>query len=203
MRSARRVGAVIPASTGRQIRTQLRVIEALRRYSEVRDLLVEAGFPGELRSEPADGEAANPPSVLQVAVWNEFGTRTAPARPFMRQTLTRHATVLRNELARALLEYGRQRGPSVDRIGARLGVMLRGAIQETIRGGDFRDNADLTKMIKGSRPRKTFREAIAALAAGEPVPGGTRPLIDTGQMRQSVRWRVRLAGRVLGSGGAR
>ena len=185
------------------IRTPDRVIEALRRLSEVQGLTVEAGFPGELRQVPAQGDdSGTPPSVLQVAAWQEFGTGTAPPRPFLRETLTRHRVALRGALAEGLRAYGSLRSP-LDPIAARLGVMLRGAVQETIRGGAFADNADVTKMIKGSRPRKTFKEALAALADGEPVPSGTRPLIDTGQMRQSVRWRVRLAGRTISSGGAR
>jgi len=181
----------------------LRVIEALRRYSEVRGLVVEAGFPGELRDVKAKGDdGPSPPSVLEVATWNEFGTTTAPPRPFMRQTVTRHRVTLRSQLAQAIRDYGVSRTP-IERVAARLGVVLRGAIQETITAGKFEDNADLTKMIKGSRPRKTFKEAISALAAGEPVPSGTRPLIDTGQIRQSVRWRARLAGRDIGASGGR
>jgi hypothetical protein len=197
------MGALKAATGAALVRTPLRVVEALRRYSEVQGLVVEAGFPGELRDVKAKGDdGPNPPSVLQVATWNEYGTATAPPRPFMRQTITRHQRTLRDALGRAVYDYGRQRGSQgLDRIAARLGVMLRGAIQETIVAGDFVPNADLTKMIKGSRPRKTFREALAALRAGEPVPEGTRPLIDTGQMRQSVRWRARLAGRVIAQAG--
>jgi len=198
------IKAGIKAATGAAlVRTPQRVIESVRRYSEVQGLVVEAGFPGELRDVAAKGDdGPNPPSVLQVATWNEYGTDRAPPRPFMRQTITRHQRTLREALARAVRDYGGQRGSrQIDRIAARLGVMLRGAIQETIVGGDFQTNADLTKMIKGSRPRKTYLEAVAALRAGEPVPQGTRPLIDTGQMRQSVRWRARLAGRVIAESG--
>lgn len=160
----------------------LRVIEALRRYSEVRDFVVEAGFPGELREVASKGsDSDQPPSVLEVATKNEFGDgERVPARPFMRQTMTRHRATLRNELAIALRDYGNGRG-SLDKIAARVGVMLRGSIQETITYGTFVPNAPYTIAKKGS----------------------SKPLIDTGQMRQSVRWRARLARRSLGAGGAR
>jgi hypothetical protein len=118
--------------------------------------------------------------VLQVATWNEYGTATAPPRPFMRQTITRHQRTLREALGRAVYDYGRQRGPkNLERIAARVGVMLRGAIQETIVAGDFVPNAPYTIAMKKS----------------------SRPLIDTGQMRQSVRWRARLADRVIAQSG--
>jgi uncharacterized protein YjiS (DUF1127 family) len=160
----------------------LRVIEALRRYSEVRGLVVEAGFPGALGQVPSKGHEGEgpPPSVLQVAVWNEFGTETSPPRPFMRQTVTRHRVVLRSQLAQALRDYGVSRTP-IERVAARLGVVLRGAIQETITAGEYIPNAPYTIARKKS----------------------SRPLIDTGQMRQSVRWRARLAGREIGASGGR
>lgn len=182
------------------VKLPVKVYEALARYHSIGGMVVEAGFPGELRDVPAEGDDPQPPSVLQVAAWNEFGTKTAPPRPFMRQTMTRHRVVLRSSLAAAVYAHGNA-GTPIEAVAARLGVMLRGSVQETITAGTFKDNAPLTKMIKGSKPRKTFLQAIGALAAGEPVPGGTRPLIDTGQMRQSVRWRARLGSREIGTAG--
>ena len=198
------MGAIKSVTGEAIVRTPQRVIEAIRLYSELYGTMVEAGFPGELRDVKAEaGEKPSPPSVLQVATWNEYGTDTAPPRPFMRQAITRHKQVLSATMAKVVKGYANKREKNRDAMFVRIGVMLRGAIQETIRHGEFPDNADLTKMIKGSRPRKTFLEAVKALRAKdpEPVPQGTRPLIDTGQMRQSVRWRVRRAGRIVAESG--
>ncbi len=176
------IKAGIKAATGAAlVRTPQRVIESVRRYSEVQGLVVEAGFPGELRDVAAKGDdRSNPPSVLEVATRNEYGHERTPPRPFMRQTITRHQRTLREALARAVRDYGGQRGSrQIDRIAARLGVMLRGAIQETIVAGDFVPNAPYTIAMKKS----------------------SRPLIDTGQMRQSVRWRARLADRIIAQSG--
>lgn len=194
------MGSLVAAVTVAIKRTGDDVGALLERLRANASLSIEAGFTQD--TPPRQGEGGEP-SMLQVAAWNEFGTKTSPPRPFMRQTIPRHKADLRRWVRGALKAWVRAGGTEqgIARVGVEGGNRLRGAVQETITRGDFKPNADLTKMIKGSRPRKTFLEAVEALRRGDPVPGGTRPLIDTGQMRQGVRWQMVRGGRVTDRSG--
>ena len=116
--------------------------------------------------------------VAAVAAWLEFGTAgreprrggwggPIPERPYFRAALrTVRSDVL--ALVREELDADTLRVDSglADRIGA----MVAGAIQSSITDGDWKENSELTKKLKG--------------------PSKTKPLVDTGQLRQSVSWAV-------------
>lgn len=106
-------------------------------------------------------------TVAQVAAWNEYGTEHMPSRPFMRQTVKENESKINNfanaEAAKAVV--GSQNlGMSLERTG----MFIKSAIQNEITDGSFTPNAASTIRKKGS----------------------SKPLIDTGRMRQSVQYEI-------------
>ena len=134
---------------------------------------VYVGFPdssgAHKRKGPkkSKGEAQQAVSVAQVAAWNEFGTIHMPARPFMKQTVTEN----QDKVKELLWVAGQDVLNGVDTTVAlnKVGVVAKALMQEQIDSGSFAPNAPSTIRMKGS----------------------SHPLIDTGQMRQSVNYVVR------------
>lgn len=129
---------------------------------------VAVGFP--LGSKAASVTYPNGASVLQVAMWNEFGTRKIPARDFMGQA----AEVIKKDLngtMASLVKKAQQGKVSAREVYAKCALFGETAIKDTITNGNFAPNAPFTVEMKES----------------------DRPLIDTGQMRASVASVVRKA----------
>lgn len=118
---------------------------------------VKVGFP--------EGKADD--KIIDRAVWNEFGTKTIPPRPFMRFAMENGVGDFKREAkiqARRVLAGETTMNGALSRIG------LNGVdhIQESIKGLRSPANAQSTIEQKGS----------------------DNPLIDTGEMRQSVTFEV-------------
>lgn len=109
-------------------------------------------------------------SLAQVAAYNEFGSSDTPARPFMRQSFENHEAELRQ--ACAAVNNKILRGESAENAMKTLGAFAVGVVQMEIMDGDFEPNKPSTIKRKGS----------------------DRPLIDTGHMRQSVKYVVKERG---------
>ena len=120
--------------------------------------------------QAGDGSYANGADIVEIASYNEFGTSDIPARPFMKQSWENHEAELQAacEEANSVILNGGSAEEACNLIGA-VGV---GLIQEEIVSGGFAPNAPSTVRKKGS----------------------AQPLIDTGQMRQSIHYIVRGAG---------
>lgn len=104
-------------------------------------------------------------SVVDVAYWNEYGTSKMPSRPFIRQTFE----VYGNDIDQVSREYlGGIMSGRYDADGAlmRLGKWYKGVMQEVLRDGSYTPNAASTLAQKN----------------------GSKPLVDTGQLLQSIRW---------------
>lgn len=108
-------------------------------------------------------------SNILKAAYNEFGTGHIPERPFMRTAMrVNRAKYLRTmkKDAQVILAKG---GDGLLRASLdRLGAMAQGDIQHSITSGHWTPNAPSTIRAKGS----------------------SRPLIDTGEMRNSVTWAI-------------
>ena len=101
-------------------------------------------------------------SMVDVAAFNEFGTSTIPARPFFKQSYENHRDELQNICARAAKSV--ISGGPADKALDMIGAFTTGLVQEEILNGNFAPNAPSTIKRKGSDV----------------------PLIDTGEMRQSI-----------------
>jgi len=106
--------------------------------------------------------------VVARAIWNHYGTsRGIPSRPFllnaMRKNKKKYRTAMRTSAGKIL------RGEtSVGTVVRKLGVLAQGDIQDEITTLRTPKNADATVKAKGS----------------------SNPLIDTGEMRQAVTYKV-------------
>lgn len=82
--------------------------------------------------------------VAQVAFWNEFGTSTAPARPFFRGMVSADSPQWGEHLGNYLTssEFDARQALSL------MGVEIRDALSDSITGWPA-DNSELTQHIKG------------------------------------------------------
>ena len=118
--------------------------------------------------------------VTNVAAWNEFGTQRpngsvlAPERPFFRNAIpgikAGARSILKKGLDPTLMVVSRQ-------LAARVGVYGQGEVQQSITDLINPPNAPSTRQWKNER-------------VGKPASALTNPLIDTGQLRLSVTYRV-------------
>lgn len=106
-------------------------------------------------------------TIVKIAFWNEFGTKRIPKRPFMRQTYAKYIVPVSKIIMK---EYDYVlRGKSTARNSLnRVGEWYVGKMKYTITNGNFIANKPATIRRKKS----------------------SRPLIDTGEMRNSITKRV-------------
>lgn len=106
--------------------------------------------------------------IAMIAAYNEFGTDLVPSRPFMRNAWEKNEKEVNKRVKaewNAVLAKGKDPGLSL----AALGEWYQSKIQTELTTGEFEPNSDLTIKRKHS----------------------SRPLIDTGRMRQSIRYIVK------------
>lgn len=144
---------------------------------------------GYLEGATYDDEKHTP--VAQVAAWDEFGTATAPPRPFMRPTIAQHQDGWGKALGSAL----NQTDFDVDRALAGTGAIMASQIVDQIDATTSPANAPLTNLLKdrfpkGDYTRDDFLKAVHDLAAGAQAPLG-QPLNWSGRMRNSVSYEVK------------
>ena len=118
---------------------------------------VYVGFPAEFNENVEGSDNFNLASLGAVL---EFGNEHIPSRPFLRQTLAEN-----QEKYTALFVKLFESGVSIDQIYEQIALIAQGDVQQNIVNGKWTANAPSTIKRKKS----------------------SRPLIDTGKLRQSVR----------------
>lgn len=103
-------------------------------------------------------------SVAQVAFWNEFGTKWAPARPFFRTTINEKSPKWGDSLAYVL----KASGYDAKKAFTSMGQGIQGQIRQTIAHWAEPPNAKLTVEIKGF----------------------DKPLTDEGFLQQNIDYEV-------------
>ena len=126
---------------------------------------IDVGIPKE-ESGQKDGETIY---LADIANVNNFGSysRNIPARPFGTTTVTRYQEQIKKIIQvqmNDILEKNKDVKKGFDAIGA----VCAGYMKKNLTDGEWKANAQYTIDKKGS----------------------DQPLIDTGQMRQSITWRV-------------
>ncbi|MFT8720022.1 hypothetical protein [Acetobacter sp.] len=134
--------------------------------------------------------------VAQVAAWNEFGNKTAPPRPFMRNTIAHNKDKWPKMLAAAL----KASDFDVEKALGMCGEKMASQMREEIVAMDAPPNRPLTNLLKdrfptGDYTKDDFLKAVTDLEAGETGPAG-KPLVWSGQTLRSVTSEVK-----KGSGG--
>lgn len=108
--------------------------------------------------------------ICDVAAWNELGTVNMPSRPFLRKSVDENESKINNFLQSKKKEL--VRGVSAEQVLKEIGIFQKDLIQEKITEGSFAPNAESTIRQKGS----------------------SKPLIDSGRMRQSVNYVIQKKG---------
>lgn len=134
---------------------------------------VYVGVRGKDGNEKPPGSDA---TLVEIAAFNEFGTKTIPARPFLRSTADENKQRYGDALANAVGET--IDGKPVRLAFGKVGEMGVRDVQQKMRNLNTPPNAPSTIQKKGS----------------------SNPLIDKGHLRQSIDWEVRLRGKVVGEG---
>lgn len=115
-----------------------------------------------------------------------------PARPF----LVPGVKDAEDEIT-AKLKAGASKALSGDKGGAEVAMKAAGqiaeeAVKERFYSGDFAPLAKSTVQARARRGRKGAKEELASHAAGNaPNAENARPLIDTGALRDSIRYVIR------------
>lgn len=108
--------------------------------------------------------------ICDIAAWNELGTVHIPARPFLRQSVDDNLSKINSFLREKKNDL--VRGASAEQVLKEIGIFQKDLIQEKITDGSFAPNAPSTIKKKHS----------------------SKPLIDTGRMRQSVNYEIKAKG---------
>lgn len=131
---------------------------------ELADKEVRVGFQHGQATEE-DGT-----DICDVAMWNELGTENMPSRPFLRMSVDENESKIEEFLKGEVKDL--VNGADAEQILKEIGLFQKDLIQEKITEGSFAPNADSTIRRKGS----------------------SKPLIDTGRMRQSVNYVIQKKG---------
>lgn len=132
----------------------------MEELKELASLEVRIGFQHGIAQEE------NGADICDIAAWNELGTEHAPSRPFMRNSVDKHLPAINHMMMSqkdALLS-----GATAKYILNTVGLFQKDLMQTEIEQGDFVANAPETIRRKGS----------------------DKPLIDTGQMKNSVNYQI-------------
>lgn len=137
---------------------------ALARIRGLDGTVVAVGIQSSDGSKTDDDGVA----LVDIATWNEFGTQTIPARPWLRTALDANRKRWTKAASKAIKEVI---DGGTGEAGLRLlGVVMVGDAKESLLDGAWTPNAPATIQRKGS----------------------DQPLVDTGRLVQSQRAEVRL-----------
>lgn len=135
-------------------------VQAVTSLEKLARLSVKIGIQSDAGSYP-DGT-----SVLDVAVWNEFGTAKIPSRPFIRQCFTIHSENAQRLLAHIAQNVMKGANPETEL--SRVGQWYQDQMKRVLRTHPWQPNSVATIKRKGS----------------------SRPLVDTGQLVNAIRYKV-------------
>ena len=136
----------------------------VREVGKMQGSHVKVGVLSDAGTYPTDEGGAN---YADVATFNEFGTSTIPARPFMAQSFDKNIREINEfiiDRQNAIYDLKEFTEKALDK----LGVFFVAKVKDVFTSGDFARNAPATIAAKGS----------------------SRPLIDTGRLRASINHKV-------------
>lgn len=136
-----------------------------RMLEELADKEVRIGFQHGEASEE-DGT-----DICDIAAWNELGTEHIPSRPFLRKSVDENEGKINQFLQAEVRSLAN--GKTAEALLNEIGNFQKSLVQEKITEGTFAPNSERTIRKKGS----------------------SKPLIDTGRMRQSVNYVIKRKGR--------
>jgi len=152
--------------SGGFVDTNKGMAEIMKEIAAMSKLAVKAGIP---ESEGGQKPEAGGPTVAEYAAWNEYGTANGriPARPFIRGWVENNGGQIK-KMTEFLFKKVSEGEMTAAEAMEKLGQFGESGIKKYIREGTFEENKKSTVRHKGS----------------------DKPLIDTGTMRNSIRYEV-------------
>lgn len=148
-----------------------------KELEELKKLEVRVGFQRGKKCENDEGKEL--PDIMDIAMWNELGTDRIPSRPFMRKSVDENKERIKDfneEIVKRFMKGQETVGSMLKKIGN----MQKGLIQEKITDGEFEANSE------------AYVESLRRKSDGKDF--NKKPLILTGQMRQSVSFVIQKKG---------
>ena len=162
---------------------------ALRMMEQLENVVIEVGYQADQLAE--DGET----TLAEIAYWNHYGTVhkdgsvLIPARPFM-DALVRQSDKL-NAFTRIVLKSAEHGYMTLERALNAIGSQAVSMIQQEIVRGNFAPNAEVT--VNGGWIWNEYARGGKGCAVKIPGKHSTKPLIDTGSLRQGVSFVIKTA----------
>ena len=116
---------------------------------------------------PSAGRNSEGVDLVDVAVWNEFGTRHVPARPFMRIAADKNENKW-NRYAERCVDAALKNRANINNAVCLVGEQIKSDVQLVFGSGEITPNKPATIRRKGS----------------------SVPLIDHGDLRRSIDYKV-------------
>jgi hypothetical protein len=136
------------------------------------------------------------PQVAQVAFWNEYGTKTSPARPFFRNMIAANKSGWGEILAKSLKATGNDVPKSLGLLGDRMAFQLSDSIVSLDSPPLSEFTLALRKVRQGHTDAPTslidLKEARKLLKENKKALDGVtdKPLIYTNVMRSHIAYQV-------------
>ena len=167
-------------------------LETLVKLLTQKEVLV--GFPEETTERKNKEDPASPMTNAAIAYVQDNGMpeKNIPARPFMRPGIEKAQDAIEQQLARALRAalYGRPEGLDRGLHGA--GLAAQRGIQNRIGEGIPPPLSERTLQARARRNRQGAILELERRAHGEdPSIEFATPLMDTGELRQAVKYAIR------------
>lgn len=142
----------------------------VRRVFDLAKPRIEVGILGAEATAAKKGHDGQdePVTLLDVATWMEFGTDDIPERSFLRAYFDEHEAEIHARLGRLTKQVVMGKLTKAQAL-EQIGLYVVGEIQKRIAAGIEPENAASTIARKGS----------------------STPLVDTGQLRQGISYRVK------------
>ena len=137
-------------------------IDLAKLKKQIKSGKVSVGLPKGKSGQYEDGS-----TVIEVAAWNEFGTEKIPERSFIRVPVQQNKAKY-IELAKKQAQKIYTGKTTVDDALGILGLFMSDKMKASFTDNEWQSNSAETIEKKGS----------------------SRPLIDTGQLRNSITWQI-------------
>lgn len=182
---------------GNPVRVTKKILKDIdwRAFDELRHR-INAGKHAVRVGVPSGAAEADGTPVAMIAAVHEFGSPSQgiPERPFLRTAMQENAKKYVALNRRNLLAILR-RQMTVEQALGQLGEMAKGDVQAKLRDGDFKALDPKTIAARRRARSNGYNKALQSKMAKKQAAGNAagpidRPLIDSGQLRQSITWEI-------------
>lgn len=166
--------------------------DVLKGINDLTKQRVLVGIPGETAERDQDEYGPMNNATLGYIHDNGSPAANIPARPFLKEGIEEGEEAIAAQLKKAAqAALDGDDGRMEKRLHA-AGLEAQAAVKEKLNSGPFEPLADSTLRARAGRGRKGAAEELASRAAGNaPNADNARPLVDTGQLRNSITYVIR------------